>query len=142
MIMMELGLEPAKTAGQKRQCVEAGRQPHNDELEQIMKVLAKLVLSNSLSIRTLKSVTLEVHRVSSDSGFVKVAAEAVQKYLDQTKQMVDEEEKVAKLGHPAIHIFNQWLLTAEQENPAAAEMMKNYKATFPEGMEVKDKIAA
>ena len=79
-----------------------------EESAKLVKLVAKLTLSNALQCRVLRAVSLSCYKISSKSQFVTVALTATKGYSEKSKD-VPKAERVTMLHHPHTHVFNAWL---------------------------------
>jgi len=88
-----------------------------EELEQVVEVLAKLVLSHDVSLRDLEAATYECYRMESVKNMVVQMKAAGKHYGEQTK---GKRPEVHKLGIPLPYLVEAGLRGLHQDLPASA----------------------
>ena len=102
-LSMDLGLQQEEGPPRQRRAV--GRTAADDQLKQLVTVIAKLSLSNALRIRCLQSIVLQVLKVPTETQYIKAGMEATAQWTQQAKGL-SQEPKEDTIGIPHVHLFN------------------------------------
>ena len=81
------------------------------DLKQVVKVMAKLSLSNAQQSRMLKSILIECYKLDSSNDIITKMKEATKLFASKAKELREErgltsEAVRAELATPAVHCFN------------------------------------
>ena len=125
------GLPPAaKRAGVK----SSQEEKEQIRVAELLKIISKLVLSNSLSCRTLKAIVIQCLRLKTESTWVTIHKQARVEYVaaqaDAKIQGASQEEFKEQCGIPSVWGTNYWFkhlvkLMKEEMQKAAGQSDQN-----------------
>ena len=79
-------------------------------------LLCKCCLSNTQETRKLKAITMYTYLIKTESQFVTVGKEEVEKFMaNASKFNGPPDQKTLQLGIPSIMVFNAWLAMAKEK---------------------------